>query len=337
MLPVLCAFVVPSFAPCAEASSPPLTAVSAILIDQPSSRVALSKTPHLKRAPASTVKILTAMVAMDHLPMNRIVTIPKFVQSVQPCKVPLHPGEKYYVRDLIRAALIVSANDAAEVLAVATAGSRAGFAEMMNQKARSIGARNSRFVRPSGLPAENQYSSAYDMAMIMKHAEQYPFLVATLKVKNTTIQSRSGRKIALKSHNRMLWNDSREVVGKTGFTRKARHCFLGHIDVRGRKVVVSVMGSKSRSTLWSDLKQLADFAFGFSLGAQRTTQKLVADSRSRRIQAALRQAGFNPGPIDGILGTRTVRALKSFQRAHGLDPDGVVGPLTLEKLNAYLQ
>lgn len=310
-----------------------ITAPSAVLYDMATGNLVYSKTPHIKRAPASTAKILTAIVVMDALPLNRIVTIPKFAESVQPSKIHLRHGEKYYVRDLLRATLISSANDAAEVLGVAAGGSRAKFSEMLNRKARAIGCKDSHFIRPSGLPAKNQYSTAYDMALIAKHAQKYPFIVNTLKQKSLVIKSHKGRKIYLKNHNKMLWKDSREVIGKTGWTRTARHCFVGHIGLWDRKVVVSMLGSHS---LWRDLKKLVDYQFGTSLRRVATNQKIWSTSETKKIQVALKNAGFNPGPADGEFGPQTLGAVRSFQRTNGLDPDGVVGTLTWKKLQAYL-
>jgi D-alanyl-D-alanine carboxypeptidase (penicillin-binding protein 5/6) len=145
------------FTPVSEASFLNITAPSAVLLDTASQRFTYSKTPHLRRQPASTTKVMTALVAYETLPLNRVITIPGFVTSIEPSKIYLRPGERYLVRDLIRATLINSANDAAEVLAIAVAGSMPRFAAKMNAKARAIGCRNTKFVRSSGLPALNQY------------------------------------------------------------------------------------------------------------------------------------------------------------------------------------
>ena len=164
-----------------------VTAPSVVLIDPTTHRILYSKTPHRKRAPASTTKLLTAMVAMDRLSLNQIVTVPKFAESIEASKIYVRGGEQYRVRDLIRAILIKSANDAAEVLAYAAAGSRSAFAKQMNRKARSIGAKHSNFVNPHGLPDKRQHSTAYDLALIMKKAQKYPFIVSTLKKKTMMI------------------------------------------------------------------------------------------------------------------------------------------------------
>jgi len=321
------------YTPVSEAAALSITAPSAILLDSASQRLTYSKTPHLRRQPASTTKVMTAIVAYENLSLSDVITIPGFVTSVEPSKIYLRPGEQYLVRDLIRATLINSANDAAEVLAIAVAGSMPQFAKKMNAKAKAIGCRNTKFVRSSGLPANNQYSSSYDLATIMKHAERYPFIVDTLKTRRMTIHSLSGRTIHLKNHNKMLWRDSREVIGKTGWTRNARHCFVGHMRVSDKKVLVAIMGSHS---LWRDLTALLNFQFGKSWGSRSVHQKMWALPQRKQIQKALKKAGYNPGPADGKIGKRTESAIRRFQKAKGLTADGVVGPKTWQKLKAYL-
>ena len=308
-----------------------ITAPTAILVDASTQRFVYAKIPHLKRAPASTTKLLTAMVAADLISLNAVVTVPKYIEGTPPSKIHLRAGERFRVKDLMRAMLIKSANDAAEMLAVSAAGSRANFALFMNQKARAIGCRDSHFMNPNGLPHPAQYSSAYDMARIMKAIQKYPFIVDTLKVKTMTIQSLGGRRISLKNHNKMLWRDSRPVFGKTGWTRKAKHCFVGEIHLSGRKVFVALLGSHS---LWRDLKKLVDYQFGMKLIPLHRTHKIWAH-KPKKIQSALKRAGFYSGTVNGQLGPSTIRAIKKFQRANHLHADGVVGPITWEKLQAF--
>lgn len=320
--------------PQAYAMSMPVTAQAVVLFNgEANPQILYSKTPHARRAPASTTKVLTAMVAIDQLSMDQIVTIPGFVDTIEPSKMYLKPGDRYYVRDLIRATLISSANDAAEVLAhVGGGGSRARFAELMNQKARAIGARHSNFVRASGLPAEGQFSTAYDLGRIMHHSSHYPFIQETLKVKGMSVSSLGGRRNWLKNHNKMLWRDTRELIGKTGWTRRAKHCFIGYMKGPGKVVFVAMMGSRKP---WADLKIMMDYMLGKSVSSVRTNRKIWGVAETRKIQLALKRAGFNPGSIDGQWGPSTIRAVKKFQHQHGLHADGVVGDNTWAKLQQY--
>ena len=311
----------------------PISASSAILMDHSSRKIIYAKTPHKKRAPASTTKLLTSIVTIENKDLDAWVTIPGFVSSIEPSKAYLKRGERYRVRDLVRATLISSANDAAEVLAVAVGGSKAGFAKMMNAKVKSLGGKSSNFVNASGLPAKGQYSTAYDMALIMREAQKVSFVVKTLATKRMVIKSEGNRKIYLKNHNKMLFRGHDNVVGKTGWTRKARHCFVGQISKSNRKVFVAMLGSNS---LWKDLTTLMKFQFGFTWFRIKQNKKLWArKSDVKKIQKSLRKSGFSPGPIDGAFGPKTILAIQKFQKSRSLRSDGVVGPATWAQLRKF--
>lgn len=306
---------------------------SAVLWDAAAGTPNLARNSQIVRPPASTTKLLTSLVVMEALPLNAVITVPKYVQNIEPSKIHLRGGEKYYARDLIRAILLSSANDAAEVLAVGAGGSRANFGRMMTRKARQLGCKNSNFVNPSGLPDKAQYTTAYDMVKIIQAVSKSPFLVETLGVRTMTIVSLSGRRIGLRNHNKMLWRDSRRILGKTGWTRSARHCFVGMMQAYGRKVYVSMLGSKK---IWIDLKRLVDYQFGQTLRQYGAKANPKARLQNKQIQIALKKAGYYKGNIDGIIGKGTKKAIERFQKAKGLSADGIAGPATFQKLQTYL-
>jgi len=310
----------------------PISASSAILIDASTQRVIYAKAPHTRRPPASTAKVMTALVILERFSPDRVIRIPRGVSRIEPSKVYLRPGEHYRVRDLVHATLISSANDAAEVLGVAAAGSRAKFAKWMNQKAHKIGCRDTHFVNASGLPPGDQYSTVYDLALIMKEARKNPFIVDSLGRKHHVIRSVGGRKIYLRNHNRLLWRSQRSVIGKTGYTQKGLHCFVGRIQWAGKEVLVSLLGSHR---LWSDLKVLLEYQFGVAFYKIQKNRKRWSSTPTRALQGALLRAGYPPGPVDGKFGPRTVRAVELFQKRHGLVPDGIVGSRTCSKLTRY--
>ncbi len=321
--------------PQAEAASLSLAAPSAVLLDGSTQQILYARNPHTRRAPASTTKLVTVMVALDHLSLDQIVQIPAGMQFIQPSKIGLQTGERFYVRDLVKAALIRSANDAAESLAILTGGSRAGFALLMNAKARSIGANNSHFMNPSGLPSSGHYSTAYDLARFIMAASHYPYIVETLKMRGAVISSLAGRKIALNNCNKMLWHTN-GVIGKTGWTREARHCFAGRVQSNSGVVFVGLMGDAHRTLLWSDLRRVESYSTGTALRPITPSPKLSSRKETVKIQKALQKAGYFKGNPTGFYGRRTKAAVRNFQTANGLPAVGTVGPQTWTKLKRYL-
>jgi len=307
----------------------PLSARSAVMIDATTRKVLYSKRRNVKRHAASTTKVMTALVVLDHLKLNSVVRVGVNTDHVSPTKLYIKPSERFVVRDLVRALLIKSANDVATILAYQVAGSERKFAKLMDKKARSLGAKNTRFINPHGLPGEGQYSTSYDLTLIMKKARDYPFIMKTLATKNTMIKNTAGKKYYLKNHNKMLWRDNRPIVGKTGFTRKALYCFVGRISYNGRDMLVSILGSLKP---WSDLKKMLDYYSRLTLkkgGKQVNAHyKLWKRKRLKIFEIALRNLGFRPGTADGNVTTSTVSAVRAFQKKNGLTPDGIIGPKT---------
>ncbi len=336
LLCVSCLLIGTALSPSLEAAdSIRLAAPSAVLLDGKSQRIIYARAPHTRRAPASTTKLVTIMVVLDHLSPDQIVQIPGGLESIPPSKIGLRAGEHFYVRDLVKAALIRSANDAAETLAILVGGSRAGFAQLMNVKAKAVGANNSHFVNPSGLPASDHYSTAYDLARIIMAATRYPFIVNTLKIRSTVVRSVEGRRIPLNNCNKMLWRTS-GVIGKTGWTRSARHCFAGRVQSGDRVIFAGLMGSEHRQYLWSDLRSIESFSSGKALRAITPAPPLSSRKDTVRIQKALHKAGYFKGQPTGFYGKRTKASVRSFQKANGLPALGTVGPQTWTKLEAFL-
>jgi len=235
-----------------------LQAESAILMDPWTKRVLYYKDPHRKLSPASTVKIMTALLVLKKSQLDDRVMVSELASSMEPSKVYIAEGESYFVGDLLKGLLLNSGNDASVALAESVAGSEERFVGAMNKMAESIGAENTNFRNSNGLPAKGQYSTAYDLSLVVRQAMKNKNFVDIVKMKNSEIQElNSDRRIKLKSHNKSLWKDtSYLILGKTGYTKKAGHCFSGYIQYnRWHKVIVVILNSKS---LWLDLKALAE-------------------------------------------------------------------------------
>lgn len=166
-------------------------------------------------------------------------------------------------------------------------------------------------------------------------ASKYPFIVGTLKVRGTMISSMGGRRIPLNNCNKMLWQTS-GVIGKTGWTRSARHCFSGRVQSGNKAIFVGLMGSQRRQYLWSDLRRIQSLSSGKTLKPIVEGPNVPSRKETLKIQKALRVAGYFKGNPTGFYGKRTKASVRSFQRAKGLPVTGTVGPQTWQKLKKYL-
>jgi D-alanyl-D-alanine carboxypeptidase len=238
-----------------------LTARAAILVDSATGEVRFARNPDQPLPPASTTKILTALIAVHSGKLDWHAPVSRYASEMQPSKIHLRPGWRMTIEDLVYAILLNSANDASVVLAEGLSGSVEQFARQMNRTARVLGATQSNFVNPNGLPAPGHYASARDLALIMRHALREPRLRQILSTQTHVIRPVAGstRRIALRSHNRMLGKADVHVIGKTGWTREAKRCFVGAASAGGREVVFAVLGA---TNLWGDIERLVDVGLG---------------------------------------------------------------------------
>lgn len=232
-----------------------VTATSAILMDSSSGKRLYQKDAGRKVLPASTTKVMTALLVLERLALDQWITVSKTATLVPPSKAGLKAGERYRVADLLSAVLISSANDASVVLAEAVAGSEERFVNLMNRRAKQLGASHTKFANSHGLPTKaTQYTTAYDLYLIFRAAVKKTFFKNAIGYQYKIIRSATGRKIALKSHNTSIkkgWR--RNVHGKTGYTRKAKACFVGYINKGRSTLIISVLGCTRR---WDDVRYI---------------------------------------------------------------------------------
>jgi D-alanyl-D-alanine carboxypeptidase (penicillin-binding protein 5/6) len=232
-----------------------ILARAAICIDRSSGEVLFGKNPDLKLPPASTTKLVTAMTALDMLNPDDMVTISRKA-SETPSIIPrLRAGKKFSVRELLTLALMRSINGAAVALAEAAAGSEASFVPFMNKKVLDLGAADTKFINASGLPGKGQYTTARDLSKIMKTALTYHVISGIIDTKETEMDV-NGKSVLLTNTNNLLWSDTGHLGGKTGYTRAARHCFVGASDKEDGTLIIALLGNTSRSTLWGDAVKL---------------------------------------------------------------------------------
>ena len=233
-----------------------ISAQSALLSNLKGGQPLFSKNTDRRVHPASTTKVMTALLVLEHLSLNAIVSVPSTAVNVAPSKIDLASGEQYKVSDLLYALLLNSANDASIVLARAVCGSEQEFVKLMNNRARQLGAAHTRFANSNGLPSphKTQYTTANDMARIFKEALKHSFFRKIINAPYKTIYSQAGRKIPLKNHNKMLftrWGDN--IYGKTGYTRAARACFVGYTTKGKDTFIIAVFGCSRR---WEDIRYI---------------------------------------------------------------------------------
>ncbi len=242
-----------------------VTCKSVIFSDSTKVKRLYGKNVHGKVLPASTAKVMTALIVLENLPLDRYITVGKNATKVQPTKINVAPGEKYKVKDLLYAILIKSANDVSVVLAEAVAGSEKNFVKLMNKRAKEIGANHTKFANSHGLPTKkiSQYTTAYDMYLVFRKALKHAFFKQAIKYKRKVIISKSGRKISLRSHNKILFKDwKRDIYGKTGYTRAAKACFVGTLQKKDSTLIIGVFGCPNR---WDDIKHIVSKYGGVAL------------------------------------------------------------------------
>lgn len=253
--------VAPMWTPAAFAAAPKLKARSALVIDAGTGEVLYERNPDQVLPPASTTKVLTAIVAIESGRLGDSVRVSEFAASTAPSKIGLRPGQRMVIQDLLYAVLLKSANDASVVVAEGVAGSQAAFANRMNARARSLGATRSNFENPHGLTAPGHVSTVRDLARIFRHGLTIPLFRSILATPSAELPVDATRPftIAVRSHNRLLTGWSHQVIGKTGYTRPAKRCFVGAARSGDREVIVALLGS---TDLWGDARTLVEIGLG---------------------------------------------------------------------------
>lgn len=275
---------------------------AAVVINAASGEVLYAKNPEHSLMPASTTKLMTALVVLENAKLSDVVTISRTVAKTPPIKIGLKAGDRVTIETLLYAALVRSANDAAVALAEAIAGSEKEFVKLMNEKAIAVGALNTRFINATGLPGKGQYITAYDLSKIMREAIQYPVLKEIINTRVTGLSTESGKSIGkaslIKNTNKLLWSDDEMIGGKTGYTRQARHCFVCAGERDKEIFIVVLLGTPSRDLLWQESENLIAFGSKVMSNEEKpliyitkidySPEKVKHKSRNKRIRRARR-------------------------------------------------
>lgn len=256
--------------------TPEISAGAAILIDTASERILYSKNENEKMYPASTTKILTAILTIENCNLEDIVTVPYEAIASIPSGysiAALQAGEQLTVKQLLQLLLVHSANDAANVLAYHVSGSIEAFANLMNQKVSELGLQNTHFTNPSGAHNDNHYTTAFDLAIIMKYC-----------MKNSTFRNLSGLKYckipATNKYEERVFNTTNElltqnnssnyyykyaIAGKTGYTNQAKNCLVSVANKDNLELICVVLSAglypNNLSAKFVDTKALFDYGY----------------------------------------------------------------------------
>ena len=238
---------------------PVVTARSAILVDAATGAVLWQKHPHAPRPIASTTKIMTGTLVLERLPLGHVVKIAPGVPRTPLVREGLRTGERVPVWKLLDGLLIFSGNDDALALAVAAAGARPKFLELMNAKARALGLRDTHFTSVSGVIDEGNYSSAWDLAGLARYAMRDPRFrkIVGTKIARVPWSAPTGGKVYVNKNG--LLGTYRGADGvKTGWTTIAGHCLVASAQRGDRRLIAVLLHS---SNPYRDARRLLTMGF----------------------------------------------------------------------------
>ncbi len=270
-----------------------VTASAAILLDYTTGEILHQKNASKKLAPASTTKILTAILAIERGKMNQEMVTSTKASKTDGSSIWLAPGETHTLEDLLYGILLNSGNDASVTVAENLAGSESNFAAWMNEKAKALGAKDSHFINSNGLPEKNHYTTAYDLALITRYALHNPIFNEIVNTKKKII-SWPGHKWArtLYNHNKMLWRYQYTDGVKTGYTRQAGHCLVTSATKDNHRLIVVVLHSKNE---YVDSTALFNYGFSrFQLYTLSSTKKLGAVNVAGGVQQQVPVSAMSP-------------------------------------------
>ncbi len=244
---------------------------SVMIMDADTGETLYAKSPDTPRQPASTIKVLTGMIAIKSLTNDETIPVSWRAARMPRSKIYLNPKKRYKADDLINAVLLASANDASVALAEKIAGSEKDFAKMMTLRAKLWGAKKTICRTATGLTARGQQSTARDLASIFRHAMQDREFAR--RMHKTKVRTSYGQ--VLRNHNRALWRVKGAEGGKTGYTAAARQTYVGKFTRNGASIIVAIMGSE---TMWPDISNLVEYGF--------QQKKLRAQAKQKQTKVA---------------------------------------------------
>jgi len=305
----------------ARAAAPPaISAPEAILVEPSTGDVVFERDAQQSRPIASATKLMTALLALDRLALDDTLTAVSYHALAAESVIGLRPGARMKVRDLLRGLLLASGNDAAETLAIGTAGSIPAFVRLMNERARALGLTATHFANPAGLDEPGNRSSAADLAQLALVLRRSAFLRATTKLPRATLVD-GRRKIAVVNRNTLV-RESPFVDGvKTGHTAQAGYVLVGSATRAGVTVISVVLGEPSMVARDSDTLSL----LRYGLSRYRMARAVVKGRPLARVK--LRFRSERAELVAGATVARTVRRGRRLTLRLTSVPTALDGPL----------
>lgn len=241
-------------------------ASSAVLMDADTGTVLYEKNMHDKKAPASITKIMTMVLIMEALDqgkikMNEKVRTSEYAASMGGSQIFLEPGEEMTVEEMLKGIAMASGNDASVAMAEKIAGSEEAFVKMMNAKAKQLGMNNTHFVNVNGLPADNHYTSAMDIATMSKELLKHEEITKFTGAYQDYLRKETAKPFWLVNTNKLVRFYSGADGLKTGYTSEAKFCLSATAKRENFRVIAVVMGEPNTKTRNAEVTKLFDFAF----------------------------------------------------------------------------
>ena len=282
----------------AEGTPENLYARSAVLMDADTGRILFGKNDNEVMPMASTTKIMTLLVTLEHADLDEIVEVSARAASMPDVQLHIREGERYRLQDLCYSLMLESHNDSAVAIAEHVGGTVEGFAAMMNQKAKHLGCYHTYFITPNGLDAEDEHgkhsTTARDLARIMRCCiKNETFLSITREPSWTFTDMEGNRSFTVQNKNAFLQMMEGALTGKTGFTNEAGYCYVGALE-RGEKRLIAVVlacGWPNHKTWkWADTKALMNYGLEDyhkeTVGSDRMALKTVSvmDGQKEKVE-----------------------------------------------------
>jgi len=247
----------------AELAESNLNAKSALLMDADSRRVLYEKNGYQQMPMASTTKIMTCLLALEQADMQDVVEFSANAASMPKVHLGAPKGTKFYMGDMLYSLMLESHNDTAVAIAESIAGDTLSFANMMNERAKQIGAKNTNFVTPNGLDAEQHYTTAYDLALIAAEAVKNEEFLKIVNTASHSFRDVEGKRQYVAGNKDAFLSMMNGAIGiKTGFTGNAGYCFVGALKRDNRTFISVVLASgwpPNKSFKWKDTIKLMNY------------------------------------------------------------------------------